>query len=94
MLKMLSVFEIMAFKHVAGTYLNSDENTFYRKSTYYPTVLRFHICLREMFSSLICLDIMKNSNESAAVMISAVFVTHQHVVSRKVLKNSSFQAFK
>ena len=73
---MLSFFEIMGFKHVAGTSLNSDENTFYRQSTYSQTVLRFHIRLREMFSKSICLDIMQNYNESAAVLISAVFVSH------------------
>ena len=75
------VFEIMAFKHVAGTSLNSNENIFCRQSTYYQTVLRFHIFLKEMFSDSICLGIMENSGESAAVLISAVFVTHQHVDS-------------
>ena len=37
---------------------------------------------------------MENYDERAAVLISAVFVTDQHVVSRKVFKNRSFQAYK
>ena len=68
----------MAFKHVAGTSLNSDENTFYRESTCYQTVLEFHTWLKRMFSNRICLGIMENHHENAVVMISEVFVTHQH----------------
>ena len=75
------VFEIMAFKHVAGTSLNSDENTFYRQSTYYQTVLRFHICLKEIFANSVCLSIMENYDKRAALLLSTVFVTHQHVDS-------------
>ena len=73
------VFEIMAFTHVAGTSLGSYENTFYQESTYYQPVLRFHISLKEMFSNSICLNIMENYGKRAAVVISAVFVTHQHI---------------
>ena len=32
---MLRNFQIMAFKYVAGTSLNSHENIFYLRSTYY-----------------------------------------------------------
>ena len=78
---MLTVFEIMAFKHVAGISLNSDENTFYRQSTYYQSVLRFHICLKEIFSSSISFGIIENYEKSAAVHTSAVFVTHQYLDS-------------
>ena len=37
---------------------------------------------------------MENYDERAAVLISAGFVTDQHTFSRKVFKNSSFQALK
>ena len=84
----------MAFKHVAETSLNSDENTFYRQSTFFQKVLGLHISLKQTFSNSICLAIMENYDEGPAVLISPLFVTHQHVVSRKVLKNRSFQAFK
>ena len=50
----------------------------------YQTVLRFHICLKEMFSNLIFLGLMENFDESAAVLISAVIVTSEHVDSPKV----------
>ena len=56
---MLRIFERNAFKHVAGTFLNSDENTFYRQSTCYQTVLKFHFCLKETFSNSICLTLME-----------------------------------
>ena len=41
--KMFRVFEIVAFEYVAGNSLNYDQNTCYRESTCYQTVLRFHI---------------------------------------------------
>ena len=68
----------MAFKHVAGTSLNSDKNTVYWQSTCYQTVLRFHISLKGTFSNSICLGLIAYQDESAAVMISAMFVNHQH----------------
>ena len=79
--KILRAFEISAFKHVSGTFLNSDENTFYRQSSYYQTVLRFHISLKETFSNSICVALIECYNDRAAVLISAVFVAHQHVDS-------------
>ena len=78
---MLRDFEIMTFKHVAGSSRNSDENTFYRQSKCYQAVVRFRICLKETFSNSICLSIMENWDKKAAVLISVVFVTHQHVDS-------------
>ena len=81
---MLRVFEIMAFKHVAGISLNSYKNTCDWQSTCYQTVLSFHISLKEMFSNSICLGIMGNYCESAAVLISAVSVTPEHLDSPKV----------
>ena len=48
---MLRAFDIMALKHVAGTSLNSDDNTFYRQSKCYQAVLRFHICVKQTFSN-------------------------------------------
>ena len=39
--KILTVFVIMAFKHVAGIFLNSDAQTYDQKSTRYQTVLGF-----------------------------------------------------
>ena len=69
----------MAFEHVAAISLSDDENTCHRQSTCYQTVLRLHVWLKEMFSNLICLGLTQNEDESAAVPISAVFVTRQHV---------------
>ena len=40
---MFAVFEIMAFEHVAGNYLNYDESTCKRQSTSYQKGLRFQI---------------------------------------------------
>ena len=82
---MLRVLEIMAFKHVPGTSVNSDKNTFYRKLKCYQRVLRFYICLKEMLSNSICLGIMEYSDESTAILISAVFRTHKHVDAPKVV---------
>ena len=74
-------FLIMAFKQGAGISLNSDKNTFYQQSTCYQTVLRFHICLKVIFSNSVCLGIMQTYDKRAAILISAVFVTHHHVDS-------------
>ena len=57
--KILTVFEIMAFKHIAGTSLNSDKNTFYQQRTCYQTVLRFQICLKETFPNPVCLGLIE-----------------------------------
>ena len=73
----------MTFEPVGGTYLNYDENACDRQSTCYQTVLSFQIWLREMFSDLICPGLMESSNKSAAVHITAVFGTREHVDSRK-----------
>ena len=78
---MLKVVDIITFKHVAGISLNSHEETCDQQSPCYQTVLGFHTRLKEMFSNSICLGIMENYDEGAAVLISAVFVTHQHVDS-------------
>ena len=82
---MLMVFEITAFKHVARTSVNSDENTFYRQSACSQTVLRFHICLREMLSNSLSLGLIGYYDESAALLISAVFLTLEHVDSPKLV---------
>ena len=74
----------MAFQHVSGISLNSEENTFERQSTCYQTVLRFDIWLKEMFSNSASLRLTENSDESADVFISAVFVTGEHVDSPQV----------
>ena len=81
---MLRVFEIMEFKHVAELPLNFDDQTCGQQSTSYQTVLGFHNWLKEMFPHSICLGIIKNHDENAAVMISAVFVTHQPIDSWNV----------
>ena len=80
---MLRVFEIIAFKHVVGISLNSAEQTCDRQSTCYQTILRFHNWVKEIYSNSICLGIMEDHDQNAAAMISAVFVTHQHVDSWK-----------
>ena len=82
---MLRSFEIITFKHVGGTSPNFLENTFYRQSTCYQTVLGFHICLKETFPNSISLGLMEYSDRSAAVFISAVFLTREHVHSTKLL---------
>ena len=48
------------------------------------------IWLREMFSNLICLSLMENLDKSAAVQISSVFGTREHIDSWKSLWNRSF----
>ena len=78
---MLRIFEIIASKHFAGIFLNCDEETCDQQSTSYQKVLGFQNSLKKMFSNSICLPIMENYNERAAALISAVFVTHQHVDS-------------
>ena len=47
------VLDIMVFEPVAGAYLYYEENSCYRQSTSYQTVLRCQVWLREMFSNLI-----------------------------------------
>ena len=74
----------MAFEHVAGISLNYEKQRCEWHSTSYETVLIFHIWLKDMFSNLICLGLMENSGESAAVLISEVFVTREHVASPEV----------
>ena len=81
---MFIVFEIMAFEHIWGISLNSEENTWERQSTCYQTVLRIHIRLKELFFNLICLGLMENWDESATMLISAVIVAREHVESPKV----------
>ena len=91
---MLRVFEIMAFEHIAGISLNYDKNTCDRQSTCYQTVLRFYIWLKEMFSNSICLGLTEDHGESVAVLISAVFVTREHLDWPKVFYSRSFRALK
>ena len=74
----------MAFEHGAGISLNYDKNTCDQQSTCFQTVLMFQIWLTEMFSNLICPSLMESYGESAAVVVSAVFATREHVDSAKV----------
>ena len=37
---------------------------------------------------------MEDQDESSAMVISALFTTREHVDSRRVFENKSFQAFK
>ena len=80
---MFKDFKIIAFEHVSGISRNSDENIWERQSTCYQTVLKFYISQKEMFSHCICLGLMKNYDESAGVLVSAVTVTCEHVHSPK-----------
>ena len=82
--KMLTVFEIIAFENVAGISLTSDKQTCERQSTCFQTVKGFHIWLKEMFCNSVSLGIMENYDESAAMLISAVFLTREDVDSPKV----------
>ena len=58
--KKFRVFEIMAFEHVPGIYVNYDKQTCERQSRCYETVLTFHISLKDMFSNSICLGFFEN----------------------------------
>ena len=82
--KKVLVLEILAFEPVAGTYLNYDESTCDRQSTYYQRILRFQIWLRKMFSNSIFLGLMETSDQIAAVQISPSFDTREHVDSWRV----------
>ena len=66
---MLRVFEIMAFKDVVGIFLNSDEKICDPQSTCYQKVPGFQICLKNMFSNSVSLDIMENYDKRVAVLI-------------------------
>ena len=83
--KILRAFDLIALKYVARTSLNSDDNTFYRQSTCYQKVLRIPICLKQTFSNSISLGLMEYYVESATVLISAVFLTGEHVDFIKVV---------
>ena len=74
----------MAFDHVSRISLNYEENIWERQSTLYLTVLKFHISQKEMFSIWICLALIEIHDVSAAVLISAVIVTREHVDSPKL----------
>ena len=74
----------MAVEHVAGICLNYDENIFEWQSTCYQAILRFHIWLKEMFPNSNFCFLMENYDESAAVFISPVFVSREHIDSPKV----------
>ena len=73
---------------------SNDENTCDQHSTCYETVLRFQISLTERFSNSICLASMENCNKRAAMVVSAVFNTREHLDSRRVLWRRGFPAFK
>ena len=47
-----------------------------------------------MFSNSVCFGLMEIYDKSAAMVISAVFNTSEHVDSWRVFENKSFQAFK
>ena len=87
---MFRVFQIMALNPVSRISLTYDGNTCERQSTCYQTVLRFHIQLKEMFSSSISLCLIENLDESAAVLISALFVSREHIDSPRVSKTGAF----
>ena len=87
-------FKIMAFQHVSGICRNYDKNILERQSTYYQTVLKFHISHKEMFSNSVYLGLMKNYDESAGALISAVIFSRENLDSRKVFQNGSVRAFK
>ena len=84
----------MALEHVAGISVNYDKQIFERQATCYENVAKFHIWLKEMFSNSICHGLMENSDESAAVLISAVFVTREHDDSPQLFQNRRFWRFK
>ena len=92
--KIFWIFEVIAFEAVTGIFLNYDKNASDRQSTCYETLVRFHIWLRDMFSNVICLGLMESHHKSAVLQVSAVFGTSEHVHSRRMFWNRSFQALK
>ena len=81
---MFSVLERIAFEPDARISLNYDEKTCDRQSTCYQKGLKFRSWLREMFSSWVCLRLVENYDINAAVQLSAVFLTREHVDSGRV----------
>ena len=85
--EIFSTVEILAFKSVAGFFLNKDENTCDRQWSCYQKVLRLRTCLREMFSNSTYCRLLKNWDKSAALHVSAVFGTLDPLrLSKGVLK--------
>ena len=82
--RMFRKFEIMAFEHVSGIFLNSDKNIWEQQSTCYQTVPKFQIWQKDVFSNRIFLGLMEISYVSAAVLIPAVIVTRERFDSPKV----------
>ena len=83
-----------AFEPVVGIYLNYEENTCDRHSTCYQTVLRFQIWLIDIFSNLICLGLMENKHERAAVQILSVFAARDPLDFLREFWKRSFRTFK
>ena len=50
----------------------------------YQIVMKFNISQKEIFCNWICFGLMEIYDVSAAVLISAVIVTREHVESPKV----------
>ena len=74
----------MVFEHVVKLLSNNDENTCYRQSMCYQTVLGLQILLTGSFSNSMCQGLMEIYDKSASMVILAVFNTRQHVDSRRV----------
>ena len=79
---MFSVFEIIAFEPVAVISLNFAENTCYRQSSCYETVLGFQIRLRVILSDSICLRLIGNLAKNSLVQVAAAFGSPEHVDCR------------
>ena len=63
---------------------SNDENTCDWQSTCYQTVLTFRISLTEISPNPMWVGSMEISDESASMVVSAVFNTREHVDPRKV----------
>ena len=82
--KMFSLSQIIAFEIVSRISLIYDENTSDGQAKCYQTVLTFPIWVTEIFSNSIFPRLMENWDKSAAVQVSAVLATREHVDSWRV----------
>ena len=91
---MFMVLKRISFQLAAAVSVNYDKNRCESLPTCSKAVLRFQIQLRDMIHNSICFILMGHYHKSAALHISAVFWTHEHIKSQRVFWNRSFKAFK
>ena len=82
--KLFFVVEIMAVERVGNFSSSNDENTCDLHSTCYQTFLKFQISLTQIFSNSMCVESVESSNKRAAMVVSVVFNTREHIDSRRL----------